>query len=250
MAGIIFLLITGAVIVILLARKRKIEGDLKAVRYENELNRVELASLRAQMNPHFIFNCLNSIRLLTEKHESEAASAYLGKFSKLIRNNLEQARSDRNSLRFEIQTLQLYLEMESLRIKDKVRWTITHDEAMDLDFLEIPSMFLQPYVENAIWHGLMHRDTPGELSIRFEEDTDKELLRIVIEDNGIGRAASAVINQQRSKQHQSLATRINEERVSRMNKKDNDEETQVVITDLFDNHGNAAGTRVFIQMPL
>jgi sensor histidine kinase YesM len=243
---VLLLLIVGVVFILLLARKSKIESELKEVIYENQLNRAELSSLRAQMNPHFIFNCLNSIRLLTEKKDTEAASAYLEKFSQLIRNNLEQARSDYNTLRFEIQTLELYLQMESLRIKDKVDWQIEYEEEMDLDSIEIPSMFLQPYVENAIWHGLMHRNTRGKLWISMKEADDH--LVVTIEDNGIGRKASAAINAGREKSHNSLASRINEERIAKMGM--GNVSGKVDIFDLYDEDGSASGTRVLIEFPI
>lgn len=243
---VLLLLIVGVVFILLLARKSKIESELKEAVYENQLNRAELSSLRAQMNPHFIFNCLNSIRLLTERKDVEAASAYLDKFSLLIRNNLEQARSEYNTLRFEIQTLELYLQMESLRIKDKVDWQIEFQEEMDLDTIEIPSMFLQPYVENAIWHGLMHRNTRGKLWICMKE-ADEHLV-VIIEDNGIGRKASATINAGREKIHNSLASRINEERIAKMGI--GNVSGKVEIIDLFGEDGSATGTRVQIEFPI
>lgn len=245
---VLLLLIAGVVLVLMLARKRKIEAELKEVVYENQLNRAELASLRAQMNPHFVFNCLNSIRLLTEKKETDAASEYLDKFSRLIRNNLEQARSEYNTLRFEIQTLRLYLEMESLRIKEQVSWEIHCDEDTDIDNTEIPSMFLQPFVENAIWHGLMHKADPGHLQIIFREEADS--LLVTIEDNGIGRAAAARIKEARSSTHDSLATKINEERMQRMSRREENPLAAMQIIDLFDDSGAASGTRVEIRFPL
>lgn len=245
---VLLLLITGVVLVLILARKRKIEAELKEAIFENQINRAELASLRAQMNPHFIFNCLNSIRLLTEKKEVEAAAAYLEKFSRLIRNNLEQARTEYNSLRSEIQTLKLYLEMESLRIKDQVSWEIVCDEITDVDNIEIPSMFLQPFVENAIWHGLMHKTEAGHLRIEFQETEDT--LLIVVEDNGIGRSASAMINKNRKPEHGSLATLINEERMQRISGSVQNAQALMQTIDLFDVNGSPAGTRVEIRFPL
>lgn len=247
-AVVVLLLITGVVFVLLLARKRKIEAELKELVYENQLNRAELASLRAQMDPHFIFNCLNSIRLLTEKKDLDNASDYLDKFARLIRNNLEQARTEYNTLRLEIQTLQLYLEMESLRVKGQVNWKIEYAEDLDIDSIDIPSMFLQPYVENAIWHGLMHKSTPGNLRIRFTEYEDN--LEVIIEDDGVGRAASARINEARNKNHNSLATRINEERIEKMTEGNGENKAKVTITDLFNESGVASGTRVLILFPL
>ncbi|RAI77267.1 sensor histidine kinase [Spirosoma telluris] len=127
--------------------------------FEQKLAETEMTALRAQMNPHFIFNCLNSIKLYATENDAAKASDYLTKFSRLIRLVLENSRSERVTLQNELDALQLYLTMEAMRFKAKLNFRIDMAPAIDAEFIEIPPLLLQPYVENAIWHGLMHKES-------------------------------------------------------------------------------------------
>lgn len=237
---VIFLLTIGIALVVVLARKQHVTHELK-------VSKMELASLRAQMNPHFIFNCLKSIKVLTEQNNAEEASLYLSKFSRLMRNILEQSRDEESILAKEIETLRLYLEMESLRVKGQMIWTIEIQDGLDIDFIRIPSLLVQPYVENSIWHGIMHLEGQGRLNIRFTMEPSTDVLVIEVTDNGIGREKSVQINASKMNKPQSLATRINQERIELLNYKTGSN-ASVSIIDLTDENHKACGTKVTIRL--
>jgi sensor histidine kinase YesM len=242
---IILILIVGMIIVILLARRQRINQLLKEAQYQNKLNDIALASLRAQMNPHFIFNCLNSIKLYTEQNNSAAASEYLSKFSKLIRNMLDNARVEKTSLATEMETLNLYLNMEAMRFKDKMTYEINMDPNLDADFIEIPPLLIQPYVENAIWHGIMHKEDVGKVTITAAEVQDNMLV-ITVEDNGIGRTKAAQMKTDNSA-HKSYGTQITGDRIALFNEK-HKSDASVTITDLYDDDRVATGTLVTLKI--
>ncbi|HEY0111194.1 MAG TPA: histidine kinase, partial [Fibrella sp.] len=158
-----------------------------ALGFEQKLAETEMTALRAQMNPHFIFNCLNSIKLYAIENDPAKAAEYLTKFSRLIRLVLENSRSERVTLQNELDALRLYLDMEAMRFKDKLSFQISVAEIIDPEFVEIPPLLLQPYVENAIWHGLMHKLEGGRVEVLVEQPQEDQL-RITITDDGIGRA--------------------------------------------------------------
>jgi len=145
-------------------RDRQSEVERINLKIKNAENEHKI--LRLQMNPHFIFNCLNSINLYIEKNDSDLASTYLGKFSQLMRLSLVHSRKEKILLAEEITVLKLYLEMETMRFKGKLNYVFDIDEQVDADFIEIPPMLIQPHLENAIWHGLMHKNEGGHISIR------------------------------------------------------------------------------------
>lgn len=208
---------------------------------------LELASLRAQMNPHFIFNCLNSIYRYTREGDIDTAGKYLQKFSRLLRLVLENSRLEKITLARDLEALRLYVDIEALRFKEKLKVSFTISPEIDQGFLKIPPMLIQPYVENAIWHGLMHRDAGGEIMIAISQPTEDRLLVEVV-DNGVGRAAAAEIEGKSTRNYTSLGSQITEERLkkTRMSKHNMKLET----TDLLDNMGNAAGTKVVIEIPV
>lgn len=245
----ILLLIVAMVTILLLARRKGIQEQLKVAMYVNRLNAVTLESLRAQMNPHFIFNCLNSIKLYTEQNNSAAAVEYLDKFAKLIRGMLENARSDTNTLSSEIQTLQLYMDMEAMRFKDKMSYQFIIDENLDADFIEIPTLLIQPYVENAIWHGIMHKESSGKVILTILQTGEYELT-ISVEDNGVGRERAQASKSTHQSQHRSYGTKITEDRIALLNEKMKGVLASVVITDLFHDSGSSSGTLVTIKLPL
>ena len=175
--------------------------------FEQRLAETEMTALRAQMNPHFIFNCLNSIKLYTLENDSAMAADYLSKFSKLIRLVLENSRAEKITLQNELETVRLYMDMEAMRFKNKVKYTIDVAAAIDPQFVEIPPLLLQPYIENAIWHGLMHRENGGTIHIEVTQPND-DLLHVVITDNGIGRQAAADLKSKSATQQKSLGMKI------------------------------------------
>lgn len=205
----------GAIsIVILLLTKRRI-NKIKLIEREKLKDQIEkstneLKALRAQMNPHFIFNSLNSIQHFVITHEENSAVKYLGKFSKLIRKILNNSEEEFISLQEELSTLELYLELEQLRFQNKFTYEIILSKDLETDFIKIPSMIIQPYVENAIIHGLSSLTKNGILKIEFSSINN--LLHCTIDDNGIG----IIKSQQKAENnslHISLAGKISRDRL-------------------------------------
>ncbi len=155
--------------------------------FNKRVSQIHLSALRAQMNPHFLFNCLNSIKYVIVKNDTKTAAAYLTKFSNLIRMILTNSKEPIISLSTELEALKLYIEMEQFRFEHKFQYKIEIDDALSPEETWIPPMLLQPFVENAIWHGLMlQQQEGGILLIAFHKEED--YYRCTIEDNGIGRA--------------------------------------------------------------
>lgn len=208
----------------------------------------EMAGLRSQMNPHFIFNCLNSIKLYATENDSEKASDYLTKFSRLIRMVLENSRSERVTLRNELDMLQLYADMEIMRFKQKLSFVVEVEAGIDAGFVEIPPLLLQPYVENAIWHGLMHKSEGGTVRIRANQPQEN-LLQLTITDDGVGRTRAAELKSKSASHRKSFGLKMTSERIALVNQL-YQTQTQVLIEDLVDADGRSAGTEVVIQIPI
>ncbi|MCB0545265.1 MAG: histidine kinase, partial [Saprospiraceae bacterium] len=214
--------------------------------FENKLAGVELAALRSQMNPHFIFNCLNSIESYIIRNETRKASEYLNDFSRLIRLILQNSRSNYVTVRDELDALTLYMDMENLRLGQRFDYKVSLDEHLDVDDVEMPPMLLQPYVENAIWHGLMHKKENGTILVDLKI-VDGYLL-CAIEDNGVGRKRSSEL-QSRNRKKTSMGMNITQERIDIINKA-YDTETSVRVIDLVSPEGVAQGTRVELRIML
>lgn len=214
---------------------------------EQELQKSMLASIKSQMNPHFLFNALNTIQSYIYTNDKENASLYLGKFSDLTRIILEMSSRDTVLLDEELKALVLYIELEQIRFEDKLHYQLFVDEQLQRQFVHIPSMLIQPYVENAIKHGLMHSKNQWQLDISFEKTGDS--IQVVIDDNGVGRKASAAINAQRYKKHQSFATSANQKRLELLNK---GLQTTIgfTIEDKTNAYGQPTGTRVTLRIPI
>lgn len=242
----ILILLVIIIIMVLLVHRQTTSQLLKESLYKNKLHEAAMASLRAQMNPHFIFNCLNSIRLYTEQNNPAAASAYLNKSATLIRRMLDNARAGHSSLASELDTLGIYLELEQMRFKDRLQYEITVDDGIDADFTEIPPLLIQPYVENAIWHGIMHKNGGGKVTIKVGR-TDKGNLRITIADDGVGRSAAGKL--QRTDSRPSHGMQIAAERIALINE-NHSPAASISVTDRYDDRGTAAGTLVTIELPL
>jgi tetratricopeptide (TPR) repeat protein len=215
---------------------------------QHKLNETELKALRAQMNPHFIFNCLNSIKSLILKNETDKASLYTSKFSKLMRQVLENSRNEWVSLHDELETLKLYLEMEKLRFQNKFDYQIEVPFELSVHAIQVPPMLLQPYVENAIWHGLLHKSEGGYVKILLTEKTSNTL-EINIIDNGVGRRRAAEMESKSANTQKSYGMDITEQRLQTLNRlyKVN---ASATVTDLHDELGNEAGTMVTLVLPI
>jgi streptogramin lyase/two-component sensor histidine kinase len=209
--------------------------------YEQKLAESEMKVLRSQMNPHFMFNTLNSINSYIIQNKTTLASAYLTTFSKLMRSILDLSKQETVSLSKEVEALKMYLELESLRLENKFDYSISIDQNIDDDIIKIPSLIIQPFVENAIWHGLHNKKEKGNIFIAIKE-TDKSNLLITIEDDGIGRKAASAIKQEQVK-HKSYGIDITISRLQLLNNNNS-----VTFYDLYDEKNIAAGTKVTIQL--
>ena len=216
--------------------------------FDRKIAETEMTALRAQMNPHFIFNCLNSIKLYTLENDSQTASEYLTIFSQLIRLVLENSQSEQVTLQKELETLRLYIELEAMRFKSKVHYEINVDSAIDQQFTEIPPLLLQPYVENAIWHGLMHKKEGGNIKIDVSQPSE-HLLYIEITDNGVGRELAATYKSKSATRQKSYGLKMTSERIDIINQLYKTQ-ANVNIIDLKDAMNNATGTKVTIQIPI
>lgn len=217
--------------------------------FEKKLANVEMSALLAQMNPHFLFNSLNSIDSYIIRNESKKASEYLNNFARLIRLILNNSRNNYISLKDELEALELYLQMESLRFRDKFQYEISIQETFDPSAIHIPPMLIQPYLENAIWHGLMYKDDgPGKVVLRVENQND--CLVITVQDNGVGRAKARELGARHTrKKTQSMGMKITEDRIEIINKL-YDANTKVQVLDLYHPDGSPAGTKVVLTVPV
>ena len=217
----------------------------KKEKVQLEINEYRQMALSRQMNPHFIFNSLNSIQHYILQNDILLSSRFLSKFSKLIRIILENSQEPLISLEEEISSIRLYMELEALRFKERMKYTIDVDTKIDLMNTEIPPMLIQPFLENAIWHGLMNitDKTQGVLNICFTETENGVVCKV--RDNGIGREKSREINQQKNTTHISLGTSITQDRIDLINKI-HKMKIDVVYEDLKDSEKNAIGTIVNI----
>lgn len=216
---------------------------------EKKLIELEQKSLRLQMNPHFIFHALNSIQGLILKNDDKTARLYLTKFSKLMRNILENSREQLISLDREIQTLNDYLALEKFTRGDTFDYEITTDEEAEGEIVMIPPMLLQPFVENAIIHGFNGLDRRGKLEISFS--IKDHYLECRLRDNGVGREKAIHNKMQRDTQHKSMALIVTQERLDTINaamKKEWGDHHSIVINDLTDNSGNSNGTEVIVRI--
>lgn len=208
----------------------------------------ELKGLKSQMNPHFIYNVLNSIQSFVYANQKNEASENLSKFSDLMRKTLENSGRQWITLHEETEYLSRYLELEALCADHAFQYEIVVDPELDPYTIEVPAMVIQPFAENAIKHGLLHKTGPKKLSIRFEKDKLGSDLRVVIEDNGIGRSVSAEINARNGKKPRSFASQATAERISLLSQLQS-RSIECKFTDKKSEQG-AEGTRVDIVFPL
>lgn len=215
--------------------------------FQQQIAQLEMKALRAQMNPHFIFNSLNSIQTFMMKNETEQALSYLSRFARLIRNVLDHSQLNTIPIGKELEMLENYLELEKLRLADQFDYKVVTGPDVDVDYVEIPSMIIQPFLENAIWHGLLHKSNRGLLTLSFH--IVDEQLRCTIEDNGIGRNAAAGIKQHNGQKHASKGLQITRDRLSLYNSRYG-MNASFEIEDLKNENGEPVGTRVNLWLPL
>jgi len=230
------------------AEEEKKQAQMILMSTQQKMTEVEMQALRAQMNPHFIFNCLNSINRYIVKSDQTTASLYLTKFAKLMRLILDNSNSKNVILTNELEALKLYIEMEALRFDKKFTYEIKVANNLGTDTVEVPPLIIQPYVENAIWHGLLHKENNGHLSIRVSM-AGESMLQCIIEDNGIGREKAKELKSKTATSRKSLGMQLTESRLGLLNKyaKLN---ASVEIIDLQNGGNEALGTKVILKIPV
>lgn len=221
-------------------RTDKIQRDL-----EHRTTELEMQALRAQMNPHFIFNCLSSINRFILKNEAEKASDYLTRFSRLIRLVLINSQKPLIVLEDEVEMLRLYLEMEQMRFKHAFDYSITYNNDIEPANILLPPMLLQPFCENAIWHGLMHQEAHGRLAVTFS--MQRNTLQCIITDNGVGRSRAAELKSKSGEKIKSMGIKLTADRLALFNE-DRTVQHYYKIEDITDAQGNITGTQVTLEI--
>lgn len=247
----IFLFLLGAGIITFIIKiresaiKKKVEAQNRELSLKNELLTLEQKALQLQMNPHFIFNALNSIQSLVVNNDPEAARTQIQNFAMLMRGILNTSRSKTVSLQTETDLLTKYLTMEQFCQKNKFDFSISISEEINPEETELPTMLIQPFVENAVIHGISHLSSPGAIQINFE--LEDHTLICTITDNGVGRKRAAELSPGK-KGHTSLGMEVTGQRLDAMKNQSGEVGKQII--DLFDESGHASGTKVILKIPV
>lgn len=230
-----------AIMIYILYRQRLLNNEKKILTLEQDM-------LRSQMNPHFVFNSLNSIKQYIIANEQKNAVHYLNKFAKLIRKILDASRVKVVTLSDELETMDLYMSIENIRFSNEINFEVFVDEDINLDQVKIPSLILQPFLENALWHGLSSKK--GQKNIKLAvETTEEDTIKISISDNGIGREAAKKIADDKFVKRKSIGIALTKSRMSNF-VKDFKNNFSVYFIDLKDEEGNPSGTEVVLRIPL
>ena len=236
--GLALILLTG--VFYILYRQYQLKNDKKLLTLEQSM-------LRSQMNPHFLFNSLNSIKLYIINNDKKNAVHYLNKFSKLVRKILEASSLKEIPLAEELETVELYMNIENIRFSNEINFKISIDDDIDIHTIKIPSLILQPFLENAIWHGLSSKEGEKNIDLHISRG-NKNFIDISITDNGVGRDAAEVIKESKVLKRKSVGIEITKERLANF-ARDYQNTFDVTIIDLFDKDKNATGTRVVLHLP-
>lgn len=229
------------------SEKVLLESEKKILEAEKQILELEQKALRLQMNPHFIFNSLNSVQSYIISHDIKKAVNYLGKFAQLMRLILSNSQEKSIPLAEELKAVQYYLDIEQLRFEDKFAWSLEIDPAIDTEYIEVPPLIFQPYIENSIIHGLLHKENGGNIWIRVNMKNDR--LYCTIEDDGIGREKSRQLSKNSGLKKKSTGLIITQKRLEYLT--DNTGEGYTVkITDLRNDMDEPSGTRVDITFPV
>ena len=226
--------------------KRRIRSIRKESGLKQKISETEMMALRAQMNPHFIFNCLSAIDNLVQTNQKAKATTYLARFAKLIRSVLDSSKNNVVPFQNDYESLQLYLQMEQFRCNDKFTYTITADLDLLQSDYKLPPLIVQPFVENAIHHGLLNKQQ-GDRKLQVAATLEHDHIKYTVTDNGVGRVRAAQINELNKPGHKSYGLAITEERIHLYNQ--NTKSNDIIITDLADN-GQPAGTKVEIYLKI
>ncbi|HEY8657505.1 MAG TPA: histidine kinase [Hanamia sp.] len=239
LAGFITLLLISGIV--FYQRSHRIK--LKTEKMKAEL---QTRVLRSQMNPHFIFNCLNSIENFIMLNDQIQASDYLNKFSMLMRNILDSSRNEMLPIAKDMEALRLYVELEQLRFNNKFNYKDFTDPALVGGDYRVPSLLIQPYVENAIIHGLANSENE-DLCLTVTASLENDRIKFIIQDNGIGRIQSSEYNRLNKPYHKSIGLKITEDRIN-LYKCGYETDGSIKITDLYDEYNNPTGTKVEITI--
>ena len=239
------ILIIGVAALLMVQWIRRIKAKA-AIR--QEMAELRGRALRAQMNPHFIFNCLNAIQELIVREQYTESFTYLSKFSRLLRMVLDMSEKNFIPLSNELEMCQLYVELEAMRFRNSFTYSIEVEENMDTDSIRLPSLLMQPFIENAIWHGLLQKEGEKKLWIRFSEKEGK--LYCEVEDNGIGRKRAAEIKSKKlgAQNFESKGMLMAQQRIENL-QSDGLPGISLEIRDCRDEQGNATGTLIQIIIP-
>ena len=238
-AGILLALF--ATIMFIWYRQHQLKSDKKMLMLEQQM-------MRSQMNPHFLFNSLNSIKLYIINNEKENAVYYLNKFSKLIRTILSNSREKEISLKEELETMDLYVNIESIRFSEKIHYDVIIDKNIDVERIKIPSLILQPFIENAIWHGLSNKEGDKHLKINISSKVPGSI-QFEIVDNGIGREKAQEIKEKKVSKQKSIGLKLTRERLDNF-AKNLGKGIIMEFEDMFDNLGQPLGTKAIIVIPV
>jgi len=242
-------LLISAIVLALLAGIFYILYRQYQLKNEKKLLTLEQTMLRSQMNPHFLFNSLNSIKLYIINNEQKNAVRYLNKFSKLVRKILEASTLREIPLAEELETVELYMNIENIRFSNEIDFEIKINEDIDPHAVKIPSLILQPFLENALWHGLSSKTGEKKIVLNIRRATDKNFIHISITDNGIGRIASEEIKQSKVLKRKSVGIDITKERLSNFSR-DYLNSFNLQIMDLYTKDGVPEGTKVLLHIPI
>lgn len=244
---LIFSAIAITIGIIQISRNQIRKKERQRFEIDKKIANLELQALRAQMNPHFIFNTISSIQYFITANETKPALRYLTKFAKLMRSIMENSKQPRVTIKNELNAIELYLQLESMRFDQKFNYSIDLDPEIDPDFDQIPPMLIQPYIENALNHGILNMTGKGSIDVSLVKGETHFIS--TIKDNGIGRVAAEKIKAAKKHKHKSRGMSITKSRLEIINKLDYSE-MNVKITDLYDENNSPCGTEVMIYMPI
>ena len=223
------------------------EKEKQVANLQHKTVELQMQALRAQMNPHFIFNSLNSINMFILENNRFLASEHLSKFSRLIRMILQHSQEPYIPLEKELDALRLYLELELLRFDQRFEYRISVQDDLDTTMVKVPPLIIQPYVENAIWHGLMHKNEKGHLEIELYQQ--ENLLICKITDDGIGRKRAEELKSKSSLTYKSMGMNITAERIALLQQQES-HNTFITVSDVVNSQNRPAGTEVLIKLPI
>ena len=239
-AGIASFVVIISLFLLLYFQRKRLKAEQRSILNEQRL-------LRAQMNPHFLFNSLASIQNYIINEDTDRASIYLSRFSQLVRNILDNSVEEYVPLEKEIETIRNYLELQKVRYAGRFDFNIEVDDQIDEENMMIPPMLAQPFIENAIEHGIRHKESHGHIDIRFR--LEEGIIRFEVEDDGVGREKAREIEASKGTRHRSMATSITIDRLATINKKLK-KKIRMEVEDLKDSAGEGCGTRVRFGIPI